>query len=181
VPALQERAEAFASFRHTVIPTQNRYRFLLAAAAIGIIGLIAMPNEETERTESTAQLIAAPILDISRFDMGLDPYFSEESLSKSITLKSGDNLGPLLQRSGLSGQQAYRVTQAFSDVYKPQNLRAGYAARKINAEFKYETIGVKATIENLSMNILSISNAISNPAMRLKCSLKSPGIKRATS
>ncbi len=181
MPALQERAEAFASFRHTVIPTQNRYRFLLAAAAIGIIGLIAMPNGETERTESTAQLTAAPILDISRFDMGLDPYFSEESLSKSITLKSGDNLGPLLQRSGLSGQQAYRVTQAFSDVYKPQNLRAGqefqlhftgdslehltfkpsvdttvfvdrtgdtYAARKINAEFKYETIGVKATIEN---------------------------------
>jgi len=181
VPALQERAEAFASFRHTVIPAQNRYRFLLAAAAIGIIGLIAMPNGEAETTESSAQLTAAPILDISRFDMGLDPYFSEESLSKSITLKSGDNLGPLLQRSGLSGQQAYRVTQAFSDVYKPQNLRAGqefqlhfagdslehltfkpsvdttvfvdrigdtYAARKIDAEFKYETIGVKATIEN---------------------------------
>ena len=181
VPALQERAEAFASFRHTIIPTQNRHRFLMAAAAIGIIGLVAMPKSKAENQEAEVQLASAPLLDISRFDMGLDPAFNEAVETKTVTLKSGDNLGPLLQRSGLSGQDAYRVTQAFSDVFKPQNLRAGqafnlhfigdtlehltfkpsvdstvfvdrtgedYSARKIDAEFKFETIGVKATIEN---------------------------------
>ena len=113
--------------------------------------------------------------------MGLDPEFSAQTQLKTVTLKPGDNLGPLLQRNGLSGQQAHRLTQAFSEVYKPQNLRAGqefdlhfsgetlehmtfkpnvettvfidragetYSARKIDAEFKYETIGVKATVEN---------------------------------
>ena len=181
MPALQERAEAFARFRHTVIPARNRYRFLLAAAAIGIVGLIALPRGDAEKTDTDVQLAAAPALDVSRFDMGLDPEFSAQTQLKTVTLKPGDNLGPLLQRNGLSGQQAHRLTQAFSEVYKPQNLRAGqefdlhfsgetlehmtfkpnvettvfidrtgetYSARKIDAEFKYETIGVKATVKN---------------------------------
>ena len=98
-----------------------------------------------------------------------------------MKLEPGDNLGPLLQRNGLSGTEAYRITQAFGDVFKPRNLRAGqtfnlhfsgetldhltfkpsidstvfvdrkgedYEARKIDAEFKFETISVKADIEN---------------------------------
>lgn len=183
IPALQERAEAFAHFRHTVIPTQNRHRFLMAAAAVGIFGLIILPNGKADApaAETKAQQTAAPVLDISRFDMGLDTSFNLKTELKTITLKPGDNLGPLLQRNGLSGQDAHRVTQAFSKVYKPQNLRAGqrfnlhfsgetlehlafkpnvestvfidrngedYSARKIDAEFKYETIVIKATVEN---------------------------------
>lgn len=181
VAALHERADAFARFRHTVIPKRNRHRFLAAAAVIGIAGLIALPKGEADIAEPDVQLAFAPALDISRFDMGLESDFSETASVKTITLKSGDNLGPLLQRNGLTGQQAYRVTQAFGEVYKPRNLRAGqdfnlhfvgetldhltfkpnvettvfidrageeYTARKINAEFKYETIAVKATVEN---------------------------------
>jgi len=142
-----------------------------------------MPKGDAESADADAEQImaAVPELDITRFDMGLDPAFLEPIEMKQVTLKPGDNLGPLLQRNGLSGQQAYRVTEAFSDVYKPQNLRAGqefdlhfsgetlehlifkpnvettvfvdrtgetYSARKIDAEFKYEMIGVKATVEN---------------------------------
>ena len=179
--ALHERADAFARFRHTVIPKQNRHRFLVAAAAIGITGLIALPDGEANVAAAEVQLAAAPVLDISRFDMALDNAFAPTSTVKTITLNSGDNLGPLLQRNGLSGQEAYRVTEAFGEVFEPRNLRAGqnfdlhftgetldhltfkpnvettvfvdrvsdsYAARKIDAEFKYETIGVKATVEN---------------------------------
>jgi len=179
--ALHERADAFARFRHTVIPKHNRHRFLGAAAVIGIVGLIAFPKGDADAIEPVGQMVSAPALDISRFDMGLETEFAGDTLIKTVTLKSGDNLGPLLQRNGLSGQQAYRVTQAFSDVYKPRNLRAGqdfnlhfagetldhltfkpnvettvfvdragedYTARKIDAEFKYETIAVKATVEN---------------------------------
>ena len=179
--ALQERAEAFGRFRHTVIPTQNKYRFLFAAAAVGLIGIFVFPNGSAEPTVDAVKYVAAPPLDISRFDIALEPNFNAPSTVQTVTLKPGDNLGPLLQRNGLSGQEAYRVTQAFGDVYRPQNLRAGqdfnlhftgevldhltfkpnvettvfvdrtgenYAARKIDAEFKYETIGVKSTIEN---------------------------------
>ena len=179
--ALQERAEAFAQFRHTVIPKQNRHRFLAVAAVIGITGLIAFPKGEAEAIDAPVEMVSAPALDISRFDMGLDKDFAADGAIKTVTLKSGDNLGPLLQRNGLSGQQAHRVTQAFGEVFKPRNLRAGqnfnlhfrgetldhltfkpnvettvfvdrtgdqYTARKIDAEFKYETIGVKATVEN---------------------------------
>lgn len=181
VAALHERADAFARFRHTVIPKQNRHRFLAAAAVVGIAGLIALPQGEADIAEPEVQLAVAPVVDISRFDMGLDNDFAPATRVETVTLKPGDNLGPLLQRNGLSGQQAYRITQAFGDVYKPRNLRAGqnfnlhftgdtldhltfkpnvettvfvdredetYSARKIDAEFKYETIGVKATVEN---------------------------------
>jgi len=140
-----------------------------------------MPKGNTDKAAEDAQLAAAPLLDITRFDMGLESEFKTQTQIQSVTLKPGDNLGPLLQRNGLTGQQAHRVTEAFSDVYKPQNLRAGqtfnlhfigeslehltfkpnvdttvfidragenYTARKINAEFKYETLSVKSTIEN---------------------------------
>ena len=182
ISALQERADAFARFRHTVIPTGNRYRFLAVAAAIGVLGFLIFPNKgETDGAAPQAELASLPALDISRFDMGLEPSFAPNSVTKTITLKSGDNLGPLLQRNGLTSQDAYRVTQAFGDVFKPRNLRAGqefqlhftgetldhltfkpniettvfidrdgenYTARKIDADFKYETIAVKAEVEN---------------------------------
>ena len=47
--------------------------------------------------------------------------------TKTVTLKSGDSLGPLLQKNGVDGQTAYRVTQAFSKIYSPRDLRAGQA------------------------------------------------------
>lgn len=180
--ALKERALAFAKFRHTVIPRQNRFRFLMAATAVSVIGLIVLPNNKTEAASvEISEQVKAPTIDLTRFDMGLETEFTSNSTVKSVTLKSGDNLGPLLQRNGLSGGEAYRVTQAFGDVFKPRNLRAGqsfnlhftgdtldhltfkpniestifvdregedYTARKIEAEFKYETVGMKATVEN---------------------------------
>ena len=44
---------------------------------------------------------------------------------KTLKVKSGDSLGPLLQKNGLTGQEAYKVTEAFSTVYKPRNVRVG--------------------------------------------------------
>lgn len=179
--ALHERADAFARFRHTVIPKKNRHHFLAVAAVIGVAGLMVFPEGKAEVITPDVQMAAAPALDISRFDMALEADFAPETTIKTVTLKPGDNLGPLLQRNGLTGQEAYRLTQAFGEVYKPRHLRAGqdfhlhfadgtldhltfkpnvettvfvdragedYTARKINAEFKYETIGVKATVEN---------------------------------
>lgn len=181
VDGLKERAEAFANFRHTVIPGENRFRFLVAAAVVGGLGLMALPDREASADIEIVEQVSLPAIDVSRFDMGLVPDFAPQATVKTVTLKPGDNLGPLLQRNGLSGQEAYRLTQAFGGVFQPRNLRAGqdfnlhftgetldhltfkpsvestvfvdrvgdnYKARKIDAEFKYETIGVKATVEN---------------------------------
>ncbi|MEE9348140.1 MAG: M23 family metallopeptidase [Robiginitomaculum sp.] len=43
----------------------------------------------------------------------------------TVTLRPGDSLGPLLQKNGVGAQTAYKVTQAFSTVFKPRNVRAG--------------------------------------------------------
>ena len=80
ISALQERADAFARFRHTVIPTGNRYRFLAVAAAIGVLGFLIFPNKgETDGAAPQAELASLPALDISRFDMGLEPSFAPNS------------------------------------------------------------------------------------------------------
>ena len=44
---------------------------------------------------------------------------------KTVTLKSGESLGPLLQKNGVSGPIAYQLTQKFAQVYNPRDLRAG--------------------------------------------------------
>jgi len=70
--------------------------------------------------------------------------------SKSLTLKSGQSLGPLLQKNGIQPNTAYAVTQAFSKVYSPRNLRAG---QKINLYFGandngFSGISLKPNSEN---------------------------------
>jgi murein DD-endopeptidase MepM/ murein hydrolase activator NlpD len=183
---LAERGSAFARFRHTVIPRENRYRFLALGVAVTALGLFVLPEGKSEASVAIAEpVVAVPQIDLTRFDMGLEADFASPVQTRSVTLKPGDNLGPLLQRNGLTGQQAYRVTQAFGDVFKPRNLRAGqvfdlhfsgetlehltfkpnvdttvfidrqvtedgdnYTARKVDAEFRFETISVKATVEN---------------------------------
>lgn len=43
----------------------------------------------------------------------------------SLTLQSGDSLGPLLQKNSVSPGTAYKVTEAFADIYDPRDLRVG--------------------------------------------------------
>ena len=112
--ALKERLIAFGKYRHTVIPRQNRFRFLMAAAAASVIGLLVLPKQNIEAApHQEIASVAIPGLDLTRHDIGLDKGFASKSIIKTVKLEPGDNLGPLLQRNGLSGTEAYRVTQAF--------------------------------------------------------------------
>lgn len=61
-----------------------------------------------------------------------DQQSAAQGNSLALTLKSGQSLGPLLQKNNVSPGTAHAVTQAFSDVYNPKNLRAG---QKINLYF----------------------------------------------
>ena len=80
--------------------------------------------------------VTEPQIDLSRHDIALEEDHTHTSI-KTLTIRSGDSLGPLLQKNGLSGGQAYKVTQAFATVYKPRNLRVGH---EFNLHFNDETL-----------------------------------------
>ena len=120
--ALKLRFEAFRSYSHTVIPKHNQNRFLLALLVTGAF-VLALPK--SERFVSETQPQAQRSVDVAAYDMRMDIPLSAKSRMIEFKLQDGDNLGPLLQKNGLSGGESYQITKAFSEVYKPRNLRAG--------------------------------------------------------
>ena len=156
----------------------------LAGAAIALIAVMAWPKgPQGVQQAETAQLVSTtPAVDLSRFDVAFAEEFQAPvRVQRAVTLKPGDNLGPMLQNEGLSGPDAYRFVQAFSEEFSPRRLRAGqtfnlhledgvvsdvtfrpstdrtifvsrdgddWTSKGVEAEFRYETVSVKAEIEN---------------------------------
>jgi len=111
----------------TGIDGLNIRRSVIGAGAVlslGAMGISAALNgPQTEVSAAITETQAA----ISHGDI-----FAELAVNsgtgnavKTLTLKSGDSLGPLLQKNGVPSQTAYQVTQAFAKVYDPRDLRAG--------------------------------------------------------
>ncbi|MGJ8560839.1 MAG: M23 family metallopeptidase [Litorimonas sp.] len=182
--ALSVRARAYADYSSTRIPARNKLKALAAGGAMVLIAMMALPRgAESEQSVAVAELaVVAPAHDLSRFDVALaDEFAAPTRLQRDVTLKPGDNLGPMLQREGMSGTEAHRFVQAFSKEFSPRRLRAGqtfnlhvedgvvadvtfrpsaektifvsrkgddWTARGVAAEFRYETLSVRATIEN---------------------------------
>ncbi|WP_051279936.1 M23 family metallopeptidase [Hellea balneolensis] len=178
--ALAVRMKAFFTMDNTRIYRDKRFAFLAAGGAAILIGAIALPKDTSQSPVIEVAEIIEPKIDLSRYDIALEEPKTETSLT-TLKVRSGDSLGPLLQKNGVSGGQAYKITQAFATVYKPRNVRVGqefnlhfngetlehltfkpnvektifvdlkdndYTAREVAAEFKYETIGVAASIKN---------------------------------
>lgn len=178
--ALAVRLKAFFSMNNTRIYREKRFAFLAASGAAILIAAIALPKNGAKEIVTEIAEVSDPEMDLSRYDIALEEDEAKTSI-KTLKVRSGDSLGPLLQKNGLSGGQAYKVTEAFATVYKPRNVRVGqefnlhfnggtlehltfkpsvektvfvdlkgedYIAREVAAEFKYETIGVKAQITN---------------------------------
>lgn len=181
---LSVRMRAFAGYSSTRIPTRNKLKALVAGGALCLIALMALPHSPISNDiADVAEFVSAePTHDLSRFDMALSDEFSApEREVREVTLKPGDNLGPMLQREGLNGTDAHRFVQAFSKDFSPRRLRAGqtfnlhledgvvsdvtfrpfaeqtifvsrqgedWLSRAVEAEFRYETLSVRATIEN---------------------------------
>ena len=181
--ALAERATAFREFSSTHVPQGNTFKALMAGGVAAIIAIIGWPDTaSTITTETVEDAVAVPMVDLSRHDMALDASFASAPRTvRTVTLKPGDNLGPMLQREGLSGVEAHRFTQSFSDAFSPRRLRAGqsfdlyfdgdvlsdvtfkpsveqtvftsregegWRTHTTEAEFRYETLSMRATIAN---------------------------------
>jgi len=133
--ALAIRLKAFVSMDNTRIYREKRFAFLAAGGAAVLIAAIALPKNNIEPAQQVVEIIE-PQIDLSRYDMALEESGPTTTV-KTLKVKSGDSLGPMLQKNGLSGGQAYKVTQAFSTVYKPRNLRVG---NELNLYFNGDTL-----------------------------------------
>jgi len=133
--ALAVRLKAFLTMNNTRIYREKRFGFLMACGAVALTAALALPKDKVEPVIEVAET-SVPELDLSRYDMALEEG-GTDYLSKTLKVKSGDSLGPLLQKNGLTGSQAYKVTEAFSTVYKPRNVRVGH---EFNLHFKGATL-----------------------------------------
>lgn len=125
--AIKERANAFAHTKSTRIYNDRKFFGLGTLALIAIAFAVAAPNEnkaEANPAQST-QFASLQSFDLSRDDLYLIDPEVKNIRSAKLTLKAGQNLGPQLQKQGLSPGTAYKVTQAFSEVFPPRNIRAG--------------------------------------------------------
>lgn len=123
---LKERAGAFATVKSTRIYNDRRFHGLGVLAALAVtVGFLIPNSQEAKANAPTAQLASLPTFDLSRDDLYLIDPIVQTVRDVTLTLKSGENLGPLLQKNGLTPGTAYQVTQAFAEVFPPRNIRAG--------------------------------------------------------
>jgi len=143
--ALSERVDAFFAMENTQILRDRRFGFLAAGAAAVLVTAFALPKQTSEIVVPVAEA-SIPQIDLTRYDMALEEVLPAQTI-KTLKVKSGDRLGPLLQKNGLSGGQAYKVTQAFSTVYKPRNVRAGQEFNLHFIEDRLEHLTYKPSVE----------------------------------
>lgn len=123
---LKERAGAFAETKSTRIYNDRRFHGLAVLAAVTLSAVFFLPNSQEAKADSpTAELASLPSFDLSRDDLYLIDADVKNIREVTLTLEPGQNLGPLLQKNGLTPSTAYQVTQAFAQVFPPRNIRAG--------------------------------------------------------
>ena len=138
------RLNAFMKMDNTRIYNNKRFGFLIIGAAAVIFAGFALPSKEAS-IEPIAEA-KTDAINLSRYDLNFDLAPSDIT-EKQITIKSGDNLGPLLQENGLSGGQAYKLTQAFAEVYDPRKMRVGQSFELYFANGTLDHLTFKPSVE----------------------------------
>ena len=181
--ALGLRLKALLTMSNTQLLKSRRFAFLGALCSVVIIGSVLSRNIEADQSAiEKVALEPVPTHDLAQFSQYFEDGHHERFTTKRVEVKSGDSLGPLLQKHGVSPGEAYKITQSFSDVYDPRYVRAGqnfnfiydngqitdvtykpniertvfvergasgdFKSRDVSAEFKFDRVTVKSTIEN---------------------------------
>ncbi len=138
---------------NTRIYKDKQFRFLAVTLSVALGLVLMLPDNQ--RAEANADLaltptaLPAPTFDLSRHDLYLED--GPKAISeKTITLKSGDSLGPLLQKNGIEANVAYAATAAFSEVYNPRHLRVG---EKFNLLFENDNLKYVTFKPNLESTV----------------------------
>ena len=116
------RLKALLAMPNTQVLKSRRFAFLGALGIVALIGLNVTSKPETATAE--ADVTSAPIEKsaaslIDFYDQSND-ITSAVINEQRVKVASGDSLGPLLQKHGVSPNEAYKITQSFSKVYDPR-------------------------------------------------------------
>jgi len=142
------RLEAFLHMSNTRIYHDRKFKFLglCAVSALALVWLLPDGQSPEAQADEVVE-IAAPEFDLTRDDLYLVKHPIVPA-SKTLKLKDGDSLGPLLQKNGFEPGQAYEITESFSDVYDPRRLKVGQTFNiyyQDNGDFSHLTY--KPTVE----------------------------------
>ena len=179
------RLKALLTMPNTQLLKSRRFAFLGVLGLAAFIGLQLNAKPDTNNIAS-----ASPLESPAQEASAILAHFNDQSNdvtyghldTKRVEVKSGDSLGPLLQKNGVTPGEAYKITESFSNVYDPRHVRAGhsfsfmytdneitdvvykpaidrtifierkqdgnYMSRDVAAEFKFDRVSVKSTIEN---------------------------------
>lgn len=100
-----------------------------------VLGFMSISNSLHAATPNAVEVVTAitPVHIVTNaYDFRSDAEKNSVDNTINLTLKSGESLGPLLQKNNVDGNTAYQVTKAFSTAYSPRDLRVG---QKINLYF----------------------------------------------
>jgi len=170
---------------NTRIYHDKRFKFIgaTAVAAAGLIWLAPESPPAEARIETEIVTASVPAIDLTRDDIYLLSHPAPEQ-AKTLTLKYGDSLGPLLQKNGIEPNEAYAITQSFASVYDPRKVKAGqdfhlffengslshltykpsvertiYVSREAETDFAAKDITAELKMETVSIKA-SIENSI---------------------
>ncbi len=130
--ALRNDARIFNKDERGLSPKHPEALLVSSIAVLGIVGLISLSSLPGTMNPKAVHA-GLPMAADAKIDMTMASDYDFRSLQtesypyqvNTITLKSGDALGPLLQKNGIDPNTAYAMTQAFSQSYSPRALRAG--------------------------------------------------------
>ena len=146
--AVTLRFNSLIAMPNTQVIKSRRFAFLGALCVATIIGLSLKDNQSTpEPISETAEAKAVSTPDISNVAQYLEDGHHERFTTQRINVKSGDSLGPLLQKHGVSPGEAYQITQSFSDVYDPRYVRAGQSFSFVYDNKKITDVVYKPNVE----------------------------------
>ena len=119
----------------------------LVLVSVVTLGLSAGNNDAASEIPVVDIVSATPTVAVAElYDFrALNDQILTQNSTLALTLKSGQSLGPLLQKNGVEPGTAYAATEAFSKAYDPRNLRVG---QKINLYF---STGERKNFNGLSL------------------------------
>ena len=131
---------------HNRTQARGNYKYVAAGLATLAAVLMFVPNmNSADAHADTDQANAPEKFELTRHDLYLEQAPVEKV--QTLTLKSGDSLGPLLQKNGIEPNEAYAITQAFSDIYDPRRLKVGQSFNIYYENNAIKHLSFKPTVE----------------------------------
>lgn len=149
--ALLLRFKSLLSMPNTQVLKSRRFGFLGVICVAAVLVMFIKPSGESNSVDNDvnhAELTAAkPKIDVTRHDAYLEDGSAERFTSRRIEVQSGDSLGPLLQKHGVTPGEAYKITQQFSKLYDPRYVKVGHSFNFIYKGEQIKDVVYKPNIE----------------------------------